>query len=124
MNSSWMGIGFEVVRSAGETTLYSRRQNVLNQKFHYIATVLKNLPDDTVVDGELVALAPDGGPDFNLLQNFGSAESRLSTMPSTSLSPDPLETQHHRASALGTPIDRRRGSSDFLSRHRPRDEGR
>ena len=58
MNSSWMGIGFEVVRSAGETTLYSRRQNVLNQKFHYIATVLKNLPDDTVVDGELVAHAP------------------------------------------------------------------
>ena len=62
MNSSWMGIGFEVVRSAGETTLYSRRQNVLNEKFYYIAKVLKNLPDDTVVDGELVALLPMVGP--------------------------------------------------------------
>jgi ATP-dependent DNA ligase len=32
---------------------------------------------DTVIDGELVALGPDGRPDFNLLQNFPSAESRI-----------------------------------------------
>jgi bifunctional non-homologous end joining protein LigD len=38
---------------------------------------LKDLPDDTVIDGELVALGPDGRPDFNLLQNFRSAESRI-----------------------------------------------
>jgi ATP-dependent DNA ligase len=30
-----------------------------------------------VIDGELVALGPDGRPDFNLLQNFRSAESRI-----------------------------------------------
>ena len=71
------GYRLEAVRSAGRTTLYSRRQNVLNQKFHYIATALKDLPDDTVIDGELVALGPDGRPDFNLLQNFRSAESRI-----------------------------------------------
>jgi hypothetical protein len=55
------------VRSAGRTTLYSRRQNVLNQKFHYVATALKDLPEDTVIDGELVALGPDGRPLFDLL---------------------------------------------------------
>ena len=71
------GYRLEVVQSAGRTTLYSRRRNVLNQKFHYIATALKDLPDDTVIDGELVALGPDGRPDFNLLQNFRSAESRI-----------------------------------------------
>jgi ATP-dependent DNA ligase len=49
----------------------------LNQKFPYIATALNDLPDDTVIDGELVALGPDGRPDFNLLQNFRSAESRI-----------------------------------------------
>ena len=54
------GYRLEAVRSAGRTTLYSRRQNVLNQRFHYIATALKDLPDDTVIDGELVALGPDG----------------------------------------------------------------
>src|SRR6202789_2876307 len=71
------GYRHELVRSAGKTTLYSRRQNVFNQKFHYIATALEDLPDGTVIDGELVALGPDGRPDFNLLQNFRSAESRI-----------------------------------------------
>jgi ATP-dependent DNA ligase len=54
------GYRLETVRSAGRTTLYSRRQNVLNQRFQYIATALENRPEDTVIDGELVALAPDG----------------------------------------------------------------
>jgi ATP-dependent DNA ligase len=30
-----------------------------------------------VIDGELVAIGPDGHPDFNLLQNFRSAESHI-----------------------------------------------
>jgi DNA ligase D-like protein (predicted ligase) len=70
------GYRLEVVRS-GKITLYSRRQNVLNHKFHHIASALKGLPDGTVIDGELVALDPYGRPDFNLLQNFRSAESRI-----------------------------------------------
>jgi DNA ligase D-like protein (predicted ligase) len=71
------GYRLEAVRTAGRTTLYSRRQNILNQKFPYIATALKDLPDETVIDGEVVALGPDGRPDFNLLQNFRSAESHI-----------------------------------------------
>jgi ATP-dependent DNA ligase len=71
------GYRLEVVRSAGRTTLYSRRQNVFNQKFPYIAAALRDLPDNTVIDGEVVALGADGKPDFNLLQNFRSAESRI-----------------------------------------------
>jgi ATP-dependent DNA ligase len=38
---------------------------------------LNDLPDDTVIDGEGVAIGADGRPDFNLLQNFRSAESRI-----------------------------------------------
>jgi ATP-dependent DNA ligase len=71
------GYRLEAARSSGRTTLYSRRQNVLDQKFHYIATALGDLPEDTVIDGELVDLGPDGRPDFNLLQTFRSAESRI-----------------------------------------------
>jgi DNA ligase D-like protein (predicted ligase) len=71
------GYRLEVVRDSGETTLYSRRQNVLNKKFHYIAEALKGLPNGTVIDGELVALAADGHPNFNLLQNLRSAESHI-----------------------------------------------
>src|ERR1700691_3817122 len=50
------GYRLEVVRTSRATTLYSRRANVLNQRFPYIATALKHLPNDTVIDGELVAL--------------------------------------------------------------------
>jgi ATP-dependent DNA ligase len=59
------------------TTLYSRRENVLNQRFTYTATALQDLPNKTVIDGELVALGPDGRPDFHLLQNLRFAESRI-----------------------------------------------
>jgi ATP-dependent DNA ligase len=71
------GYRLEVVRGARETTLYSRRRNVFNQKFPYIAAALKDLPDETVIDGELVAIGSDGRPDFNLLQNFRFEESRI-----------------------------------------------
>lgn len=71
------GYRLEVVRTSRMTTLYSRRENVLNQRFPYIATAFEDLPKETVIDGELVALGPEGRPDFNLLQNFRSAESRI-----------------------------------------------
>jgi bifunctional non-homologous end joining protein LigD len=71
------GYRLEVVRSVNETTLYSRRQNILNNKFHYIAKALDYLPAGTVIDGELVALDPDGHPNFNLLQNFKSAQAHI-----------------------------------------------
>lgn len=71
------GYRLEAVRNAGETILFSRRKNVLNRKFHYVAEALEGLPNGTVIDGELVALGADGHPNFNLLQNFRSAESRV-----------------------------------------------
>jgi DNA ligase D-like protein (predicted ligase) len=72
------GYRLEAVRSVGRTILFSRRGNVLNKKFGFIAEALNHLPDGTVIDGEPVALGPDGSPNFNLLQNFRSAESQIS----------------------------------------------
>jgi bifunctional non-homologous end joining protein LigD len=71
------GYRLEAVKTKGEITLYSRRGNILNRKFHYIATALEKLPDNTVLDGELVALDSEGKSDFGLLQNFRSAESNI-----------------------------------------------
>jgi DNA ligase D-like protein (predicted ligase) len=71
------GFRLSAVKVKGEVTLYSRRGNVLNRKFHYIATALEKLPDNTVLDGELVALDEKGKSDFGLLQNFRSAESKI-----------------------------------------------
>jgi DNA ligase D-like protein (predicted ligase) len=71
------GFRLEAVKKKGETTLYSRHGNILNRKFPYIATALEGLPDDTILDGEVVALDEQGRSDFNLLQNFRSAESKI-----------------------------------------------
>jgi DNA ligase D-like protein (predicted ligase) len=71
------GYRLEAVKATGKVTIYSRRQNILNQKFPYIVAALDFLPDGTVIDGELVALGSDGRPNFNLLQNFRSAESHI-----------------------------------------------
>jgi ATP-dependent DNA ligase len=58
-------------------TLYSRNRKTLNKRFPYIIEPLRELPDGTVVDGEIVALDDDGRPVFNLLQNFTSESARI-----------------------------------------------
>jgi DNA ligase D-like protein (predicted ligase) len=71
------GYRLEAVKRKGAVTLYSRRKNVLNQKFGYIAEALEDLPDETVLDGELVGLDEQGISSFNLLQNFKSAAAQI-----------------------------------------------
>jgi ATP-dependent DNA ligase len=65
------------VKSSDAVTLFSRKRKSLNRQFPYIVEALAGLPVGTVVDGELVAIDESGRPDFNLLQNFRSAASRI-----------------------------------------------
>lgn len=58
-------------------TLFSRTRKSFDRQFSYIVEALADLPSGTVVDGELVAINEMGRPDFNLLQNFRSAASRI-----------------------------------------------
>ena len=60
------------VKSRDNLILYSRRKNRLNDKFPLIVKALADLPEGTVLDGELVAMDETGHPNFNLLQNFRS----------------------------------------------------
>jgi bifunctional non-homologous end joining protein LigD len=64
-------------KSAGRVRLWSRNENDFGQKYPAIAAALAQLPDDTVVDGEIVALDPEGRPSFNALQNYGSDQTPL-----------------------------------------------
>jgi ATP-dependent DNA ligase len=66
------GYRLEAIKNAGEVLLYSRRRNLLTEKFAYIAKALAKLPKETIVDGEIVAIDAHGRSDFNLLQNFRS----------------------------------------------------
>ena len=71
------GWRMEVVKTGGRVTLFSRRGKNFNAQFSYIARELAYLPDDTVIDGEVVAVDEEGRPSFNRLQNFRSDESRI-----------------------------------------------
>ncbi len=64
------GYRAEAIRTADGVTFYSRNGKSLNKKFPYIVEALGELPPDTIVDGELVALDNAGRPEFNRLQNY------------------------------------------------------
>jgi len=70
--------GYRAVAVKGSTVkLYSRNHKSHDKKFPYLAEALSELPKETVVDGEIVALDDQGRPNFNLLQNFISEADRI-----------------------------------------------
>ena len=56
------------VKRVREVTLFSRHEKVLNRRFPSVVEALASLEGDFVLDGELVALDPQGKPSFQLLQ--------------------------------------------------------
>src|SRR5262245_42212159 len=57
----------------GDVSLRSRNDNDFNARYPAVVKALGRLPDNTVVDGEIVAFDQEGRPSFNALQNYGSA---------------------------------------------------
>jgi bifunctional non-homologous end joining protein LigD len=65
------------IKSDHGVRLLSRRNNSFNRKYPLIVEALSELPEETIVDGEVVALDQSGFPNFNLLQNYRSEVSRI-----------------------------------------------
>src|SRR5438270_13044540 len=65
------------VKTSRETILYSRNRKNFNKRFPQIATALGDLHDETVMDGEVVALDESGRPDFHRLQHFTAEAPRI-----------------------------------------------
>ena len=65
------------IKTGGKVHLRSRNDNDFNARYPGIVKALAPMPDDTVIDGEVVALDADGRPSFNTLQNYGSAGAPL-----------------------------------------------
>jgi DNA ligase D-like protein (predicted ligase) len=57
----------------GKVSLRSRNNNDFTNRYRSVPPGLANLPNETVIDGELVALDDDGRPSFGALQNAVSS---------------------------------------------------
>ena len=68
--------GFRAIgRKAGRVAqLWSGNQKDFTRRFPSIVKGIAELPNDTIIDGEIVALDEEGKPSFNLLQGFGDAK--------------------------------------------------
>ncbi len=57
----------------GVVHLRSRNDNDFSGRYPGVVKGLAKMPDDTVIDGEVIAFDDDGRHSFNALQNSGSA---------------------------------------------------
>jgi bifunctional non-homologous end joining protein LigD len=64
-------------KTGGKVHLRSRNDNDFNARYSKVVRGLAKLPNETVIDGELIALADDGRPSFNALQNYGAASTPI-----------------------------------------------
>jgi DNA ligase D-like protein (predicted ligase) len=71
--------GFRAVafKTGGEIYLRSRNDKDFGAKYPALVKALAPMPNETVIDGEIVALDESGRPSFNALQNYGSSRTPL-----------------------------------------------
>jgi bifunctional non-homologous end joining protein LigD len=64
-------------KRGGAVHLRSRNDNDFNRRYPAVVAALAGLPEDTVIDGEIVALDDEGRPSFNALQNYGGGPAHV-----------------------------------------------
>jgi len=70
----WDGYRAIAFKTGGKVHLRSRNDNDFALRYPGVTQALSGLPDDTVLDGEIIALDETGRPSFNVLQNYGTAQ--------------------------------------------------
>jgi DNA ligase D-like protein (predicted ligase) len=67
--------GYQAIafKRGGVVHLRSRNDNDFSGRYPGVVKGLAKMPDNTVIDGEIIAFDDEGRPSFNALQNYGSA---------------------------------------------------
>jgi DNA ligase-1 len=65
----WDGIRGQAIKRAGEVFLWSRGEELINEQFPELIHALKDIPDNTVLDGEIIPFKNKEIGSFNDLQN-------------------------------------------------------
>jgi bifunctional non-homologous end joining protein LigD len=65
------------IKTAGTVQLRSRNNKDFSERYSPMTRALAKLPNESVVDGEIVAFDEAGKPSFNVLQNYGSATANI-----------------------------------------------
>src|SRR5579859_78643 len=66
------GYRAQAIKTGGKVQLRSRNDNDFNAKYPALVKALGSMPDETVLDGEVVALDEEGRPSFSMLQNHSA----------------------------------------------------
>jgi DNA ligase D-like protein (predicted ligase) len=64
-------------KTDGKVYLRSRNNNDFSLRYPAVVEGLTGLPNETVIDGEVVAFDEEGRPSFNVLQNYGSSSASV-----------------------------------------------
>src|SRR5579863_1609750 len=64
-------------KSGRRVQVRSRNDKDFTARYSNIAEAFRTLPDETVLDGEVVAFDASGRPSFNTLQNYGSSKAPI-----------------------------------------------
>lgn len=120
----WDGIRAQLIRRAGETWLWSRGEELIGQRFPEILAAAENLPDGTVLDGEILAWNQQGVLPFSELQRRIGRKSvgkkLLGEVPCVFMSYDMMESGGH--DLRDEPFARRRKQLDELVEQHPSEQ--
>jgi len=65
------------LKSRGQVRLGSRNGKDFSRRFQQVTRALEALPDETLIDGEIVAVDQNGLPRFRLLQDYDASASAI-----------------------------------------------